>query len=184
VTPAGRRRPAVPRVRLRPPVGSDRDAYLAAMLASRRFHHPWVSPATTPAGFERLVARVRDDRQSPQLVCRCEDDAIVGWFNVSEIIRGPLSSAFLGYGAVAEHAGRGYMSEGLQLLLRHAFDELGLHRLEANIQPANETSIALVRRAGFVREGLSVRYLKIRGRWRDHERWAIRSEQWRDQRRA
>jgi [ribosomal protein S5]-alanine N-acetyltransferase len=152
------------------------------MLASRRLHRPWVSPAVTPEGFDRLLARVRDDRQSPQLVCRRDDDAIVGWFNISEIIRGPLSSAFLGYGAVAEHAGRGYMTEGLQLLLRHAFHELGLHRLEANIQPTNKASIALVRRAGFVREGFSVRYLKVRGRWRDHERWAIRSEQWPDRR--
>ena len=71
------------------------------------------------------------------------------------------------------------MSEGLGLLLRLAFRRLRLHRLEANIQPGNAQSIALVRRAGFRREGLSPRYLKIGGRWRDHERWAITVEEWR-----
>ena len=57
------------------------------------------------------------------------------------------------------------------------------HRLEANIQPDNAASIALVKRAGFVSEGLAERYLKIGGRWRDHEHWVIRSEQWRERRR-
>jgi ribosomal-protein-alanine N-acetyltransferase len=71
------------------------------------------------------------------------------------------------------------MTEGLQLVLRRAFTEFGLHRLEANIQPGNSASIALVRRCGFVHEGFSERYLKIGGRWRDHERWAIRADQWR-----
>jgi ribosomal-protein-alanine N-acetyltransferase len=70
------------------------------------------------------------------------------------------------------------MSEGLELLLRHVFRSLRLHRVEANIQPANAPSIALVRRAGFRLEGRSPRYLKIGGRWRDHERWAITREDW------
>jgi [ribosomal protein S5]-alanine N-acetyltransferase len=67
----------------------------------------------------------------------------------------------------------------MELLLAHAFTDLGLHRVEANIQPGNQRSIALVRRAGFVKEGFSEAYLKIGGEWRDHERWAIRVEQWR-----
>jgi ribosomal-protein-alanine N-acetyltransferase len=74
------------------------------------------------------------------------------------------------------------MREGLELVLARAFTELRLHRLEANIQPGNHASIALVRGAGFVREGYSERYLKIGGRWRDHERWALRVEQWRARR--
>jgi ribosomal-protein-alanine N-acetyltransferase len=69
------------------------------------------------------------------------------------------------------------MTEGVRLVMRHAFGPLGLHRLEANIQPANTASLALVRRLGFRREGLSPRYLKIGGRWRDHERWAMLSDE-------
>ena len=68
------------------------------------------------------------------------------------------------------------MHDGLRLVLRFAFGPLGLHRLEANIQPGNESSVALVKGAGFRLEGYSPRYLKIAGRWRDHERWAILSE--------
>ncbi|MET0167931.1 MAG: GNAT family protein, partial [Vicinamibacterales bacterium] len=61
----------------------------------------------------------------------------------------------------------------LHAVIRHAFLSLKLHRLEANIQPGNTKSIALVRACGFAKEGYSLRYLKIGGRWRDHERWAI-----------
>lgn len=114
----------------------------------------------------------------PVLACRREDGAITGVLTVSEIVRRSFQSAYLGYGAVAAFAGQGYMTEALALVLRVAFAELRLHRLEANIQPANERSIALVRRCGFVLEGTSERYLKVAGRWRDHQRWAIRAEQW------
>jgi ribosomal-protein-alanine N-acetyltransferase len=71
------------------------------------------------------------------------------------------------------------MSEGVALVLQRAFWEQGLHRLEANIQPDNTQSIALVKRLGFRREGFSPRYLKLGGRWRDHERWALLREEWR-----
>jgi len=71
------------------------------------------------------------------------------------------------------------MTEAIALMLRYAFADLRLHRIEANIQPGNVASIALVKRAGFVKEGFSRRYLKIGGRWRDHERWAILAEDWR-----
>ena len=83
----------------------------------------------------------------------------------------------LGYAIGAPYAGEGYMTEGIELVLRHAFGAMGLHRLEANIQPGNEPSIALAKRAGFRLEGFSPRYLKIDGRWRDHERWAILAEE-------
>ena len=92
---------------------------------------------------------------------------------------GNLRSAYLGYYAGASFIGQGHMSEGLRLVLRRAFGVLRLHRLEANIQPKNHASIRLVRRAGFRREGFSPRYLKILGRWRDHERWAITAEAFR-----
>ena len=91
-------------------------------------------------------------------------------------MRGPFRSAYLGYYAFVAHQGRGHMSEGLRLVLRRAFGRLGLHRVEANVHPGNTSSRALVRRLGFRREGFSRRYLKVAGRWRDHERWALLRE--------
>jgi ribosomal-protein-alanine N-acetyltransferase len=108
-----------------------------------------------------------------------ENGDLVGVINVSEIVRGPFRSAYLGYYAFVPHAGRGYMTEGLTLALRWAFRGLRLHRVEANIQPGNQASRALVRGLGFRREGFSRRYLKVAGRWRDHERWALVAEDWR-----
>lgn len=173
-----RGRQAKPRVLVRPPAPDDRREYLTGMRASRRLHRHW-APVPTEESFDRLLRCAEDERYEPGLVCRVEDAAIVGLININEIVRGTFQSGYLGYAAVAAYAGQGYMREGLELVLARAFVDLGLHRLEANIQPDNQASIALVRGAGFVREGFSERYLKIGGRWRDHERWAIRVEQWR-----
>jgi [ribosomal protein S5]-alanine N-acetyltransferase len=164
------------RVLLRTPARSDEDEFIAQMRASRGLHRPWLYPPLTRASYRAYLDRIEDDRHEGFLACRRADSAMVGWLNVSEIVRGPFQSAYLGYGAVAPFAGKGYMSEALRLLVRHAFSTMRLHRLEANIQPANRASIALVKRCGFEREGYSPRYLKIGGRWRDHERWAIRAD--------
>jgi ribosomal-protein-alanine N-acetyltransferase len=167
------------RVALRTPTISDQDDFIAAMRASRRLHRPWIYMPETPERYAQYVTRADDPRFAPFIACRVEDGAIVGFLNISEIVRGAFKSAFVGYGGVAGYAGQGYMTEAMRLLLREAFTTLGLHRLEANIQPGNLPSIALARRCGFELEGFSPRYLKIGGRWRDHERWAIRSETWR-----
>ena len=157
----------------------DRQEFLSLMRASRSFHRPW---ATAPTDDERFDAYLADSRRmdfEAMLVCRYENDSIVGFFNLSQIARGSLQSAYLGYAVGKPYAGHGYMREGLDLALRNAFLTLRLHRIEANIQPGNHASIALARGAGFRREGFSPRYLKIGGRWRDHERWAILAEEWR-----
>jgi len=107
-----------------------------------------------------------------------QDNAIAGAINLSQIFHGGFQSAYLGYFMGAPFAGKGYATEALQLMLRHAFKTLKLHRIEANVQPGNVASIALVQRTGFVREGYSRRYLKICGKWRDHERWAIIADDW------
>ena len=167
------------RVFLRPPARGDREEFVALMRASRSFHRPW---ATAPTDDERFTAYLADARRpdfEAMLVCRLEDGAIVGFFNLSQIARGSLQSAYLGYAVGKRYARHGYMREALELVLRNAFDNLRLHRIEANIQPDNQASIALARGAGFRREGFSPRYLKISGRWRDHERWAILAEDWR-----
>jgi [ribosomal protein S5]-alanine N-acetyltransferase len=172
------------RVLLRPPEHADAAEFTARMKASRRHHAGWIAMPTTEAAFSVYVERNASSSREMFLACRRADGAIVGFFNIGEIIRGGLQQGFLGYGGVAEFAGQGYMTEGMQLVLGQAFGPLKLHRLEANIQPGNTASIALARRAGFVKEGFSERYLKVGGRWRDHERWAIRAELWRELRRS
>jgi ribosomal-protein-alanine N-acetyltransferase len=167
------------RVFLRSPEAGDLREFVALMRASRSFHRPW---ATAPTDNDRFAAYLADDLRDDfegMLVCRQEDLAIVGFFNLSQIVRRALQSAYLGYAVGKPYAGQGYMREGLELVLWRAFTDLRLHRIEANIQPGNLASIALARGAGFHREGFSPRYLKIAGRWRDHERWAILADDWR-----
>jgi len=112
------------------------------------------------------------------LVYRRSDDALLGVFNFSEIVRGAFRSSYLGYFGFAPHSKQGYMTEGMALALDVAFRKLKLHRVEANIQPTNARSIALAARIGFTREGFSRRYIKIAGRWRDHVRYAMLAEDW------
>lgn len=107
------------------------------------------------------------------LVFRHADDGLVGVFNITNIVRGAFQSGYLGYYVFAGHERQGLMRKGLEAVVRFAFKNLELHRLEANIQPTNVASIALVKACGFLQEGYSPRYLKIDGHWRDHERWAI-----------
>jgi ribosomal-protein-alanine N-acetyltransferase len=164
---------------LRGPTRADEGEFVAAMQASRALHQPWLYAPQSPEDFREYLVRGLRPTSEFFLACRLEDNAIVGFLNLSEIVRGSFQSAYLGYGAVAAFAGQGYMTDALRLLLEEAFERLRLHRVEANIQPGNAASISLVRRSGFRLEGLSPRYLKIGGRWRDHERWAILSEDWR-----
>jgi ribosomal-protein-alanine N-acetyltransferase len=170
------------RVFLRSPARDDEHEFIEAMQASRSLHRPWLYAPQTPEDFREYLVRAMRPSTEFFLARRKEDDAITGFLNLSEIVRGSFQSAYLGYGAVATCAGQGYMTEALGLLLKEAFTTLGLHRIEANIQPENKASIALVQRGGFQLEGLSPRYLKIGGRWRDHERWAILSEDWKTKR--
>ena len=166
------------RVFLRPPVENDAHEFTALNLESAWFHRGLVSPPTDKAQFDDYLLRCRRPDGASFLICRTQDRAIAGAINLSQIFRGGFQNAYLGYFIGASFAGKGYGTEALQLMLRYAFKELRLHRLEANIQPGNVASIALVKHAGFVREGYSKRYLKICGKWRDHERWAMIAENW------
>ncbi len=164
---------------MRAPTADDRDELVALNRASRRFHRGWTSPPVTPEGYGEHLERCGREDFVGLLICRRQDGAIVGSAELGQIVRGPFQNAYLGYYVGAPFAGRGYMTEGLRLVLDHAFGKLRLHRVEANVQPSNKASLALVERLGFTREGYSRRYLKIGGRWRDHERWAMLAEDWR-----
>jgi ribosomal-protein-alanine N-acetyltransferase len=167
------------RVFLRSPTKKDQAEYLALNRRSALFNRGLASPPTRPEEFLAYLDRSRLDTTACFLICRRADGVIMGSISASQIFRGPFQSAYLGYHIGAEFARQGYMTEALALMLRHVFGKLKLHRVEANIQPGNVASLTLVQRAGFVKEGFSRRYLKIGGRWRDHERWTLLVEEWR-----
>ena len=167
------RRDATQRVQLQNPAEADGAEVTRLMRESRHFHHPWVSAPCDMPAWRRYLARLERDNEAGFLIRRRFDDALCGIANLNIITYEALCSAYLSYYAVAGLAGQGYMKEGLQLVIRHAFGTLDLHRLEANIQPGNENSVRLVESLGFECEGYSPRFLRINGRWRDHERWAL-----------
>jgi [ribosomal protein S5]-alanine N-acetyltransferase len=166
------------RVTLRVLERSDREAFLALARESRELHRPWTYPPERSDQFDDLYARSRRDDFACLVACLTEEErAIAGVFTISQIVRGAFQSAYLGYYAHQRYAGRGLMREAMEQVLDHAFGPLALHRLEANIQPDNQPSIALARGAGFRLEGFSPRYLLIGGQWRDHERYAITADE-------
>lgn len=160
-------------VYLRQPQADDCAAFLKAVRTSRILHRPWIKAPATTAEFRAYLKKMERPENRAYLVCRRDTREIAGVINLTNIILGAFRSGYLGYYAFAGHERRGLMCAGLKAVTRHAFGALQLHRLEANVQPGNAASIALVRACGFGLEGYSPRYLKIGGRWCDHQRWAI-----------
>jgi ribosomal-protein-alanine N-acetyltransferase len=161
------------RVTLRPITVHDQDEFLELARASVDLHHPMSLP-TTPQEFQTYLRRFDDPLSAEGLLVYVRDTgAMAGNININSIIRGRLQSGSLAYAAFAPTAGQGYMSESLGLVLRYAFEQLRLHRLEAQIRPDNHASLKLVKRHGFRYEGFSPDLLFIDGAWRDYERWAI-----------
>ncbi len=132
------------------------------------------------APFELLteVLLSRGERQSISRLQKLMLQLTVHFFNVREIVLCVFQSAYLGYFAVKAYEAKGYMSAALKLVLEQVFTSLGLHRIEANIQPNNIASLHLAQANGFKKEGYSPRYLKVDGEWCDHERWAMTYEDW------
>ena len=161
------------------PTEHRRAQVLEALRRSRSLHRPWVYAPLTDEGYDRWLERQAGDEFEGFLILRRSDEALVGVCNLTQIVRDPVQGAVIGFGAVEGYAGRGYMRAGVGLVLSQAFGRLRLHRIEANVQPGNRASKALVSSLGFVCEGYSERFVKVGGRWRDHERWAIRAELWR-----
>ncbi len=164
-------------ITLAPAARTDAAALIAANVASRPMHHPWARPFTDRAGFEAWFGQTLTGPNVSLVAREAATGRLCGVVNITQIVWGGFQSAYLGYYGLAGATGRGLMTQALVASARHAFGPLGLHRLEANIQPDNQRSIALARRAGFRLEGFSPRYLFIDGAWRDHERWALLADE-------
>lgn len=161
------------RIEIERPTPLREQEFLDAVRYSRKLHRGLVAPPLNAEGYRAYLNGLRADNREGFFVIVKQTDALAGVITISEIVRGTFQSAYLGYYALQPHAGEGYLREGLERVIAHAFGKLKLHRLEANIQPRNQRSLALAKGLGFKREGYSPRYLKVCGRWRDHERWAL-----------
>ena len=162
---------------IREPNIEDKNKFILAMQRSHSFHHPWIKSPQTEEEFEQYIHRSQQDSEKYFLACDILGN-IIGVFNISGIILGAFQSAYMGFYVVVDYAGQGYMSRGLKLVLKTIFEEIKLHRIEANIQPDNPRSINLVKAHNFRKEGYSPRYLNINNQWCDHERWALTYEDW------
>jgi ribosomal-protein-alanine N-acetyltransferase len=147
---------------------------------SRKFYKGLIDTPETIEKFKAYVERNESEANECFVICRVADEKIVGAVNLSQIFRRSFQNAYLGYSLGVRYVGNGFMTEAVELILRFAFKDLKLHRIEANVQPENLPSIAVLRRCGFTREGFSRKYLKVAGKWRDHERFAIIKEDWRN----
>jgi ribosomal-protein-alanine N-acetyltransferase len=180
------------RVTLRPLVIGD----FAAWQDVRRRSHDWLTkwePRRPPG-----TPDVTDSRSAFAARCRARDrerqlgtgygfgifdgDRFCGEININGVQRGPFQSAYVGYWIDEAAAGQGLVPEAVVVLCRHAFEELGLHRLQIAIIPRNRASRRVVEKLDLRDEGTAVRYLEINGVWEDHVRYAITAEEWRDRR--
>ncbi len=166
---------------------ADVDPYIRATLQSSRRLREW-NPVD-PYGLPSLLRAASGYHRTLLIHARQAegDHDLVGKVNVTNVVRGRALSGTLGYDAFDPYAGRGLFAEGLRLVVDVAFTQeprgLGLHRLEANVQPGNVRSAGVLRGIGFRREGFSPSYLLMptsRGsdEWRDHDRYAVTRAEW------
>lgn len=176
------------RLLLRPLAETDRVEYLRMEAASEAHSRPWLpapDPALTPGErFTRaLEVHLREEKAGTALrrIGILDDGRIATIVSLSQIFRGPFLSCYAGWRTSAECIGQGLCTESMRALLDIAFaeppDGLGLHRVQANIIPANSASLRVAAKLGMRREGLALRYLKIDGRWQDHIMFAILADE-------
>ena len=149
------------------------EEFAAAAARSKSLHRSWVHPPTDVDTARVLLLRRQGPSDFGYLIHELESGKLAGFIDVTNIVRGNFQSAYIGFYMFKGFERRGYMNWALAEIIRRAWRDLKLHRLEANIQPGNAASIGLVSKLGFTKEGYSPRYLKIGARWRDHERWAM-----------
>ena len=166
---------------LRTPQMSDYSAWAELRAQSREFLTPWeplwATDELSRASFRRRVRHylrdLREDVGYALFIFAVSTRTMVGGLTLCNVRRGVTQSCMLGYWIGAKFANRGYMTAALSTVIPFVFDSLELHRLEAACLPSNTASIRLLERAGFKREGLARRYLRINGEWQDHLLYAL-----------
>ncbi|HVK72712.1 MAG TPA: GNAT family N-acetyltransferase [Kofleriaceae bacterium] len=173
-------RPEITSGRLRLWVHGPDDAHVVSQYFQRNRHHlaRWSPP--TPDGFytepywirrgEKNLIDARDGKAFRFAIVWKDNPAgdLLGTISLTEIVRGPLQQAYLGYGLDERAQGKGIMTEAVRVACAWAFDVQRLHRVSANYMPTNERSAEVLRRCGFTVVGYARDYLFINGAWRDH----------------
>jgi ribosomal-protein-alanine N-acetyltransferase len=180
-----------PRVLLRPLKGNDFDAWHEVRTRSRDWLEPWEplpepgapDPVTDHEAFRARCGaweRQRHFDSAYGFGMFLLDGTFIGEVSLGSVQRGPFQSAFVGYWVDSAYAGQGLMPEAVAVIMRHGYEDLGLHRIEAAIVPRNIASRRVVEKIGMREEGLAERFLQIRGVWEDHVRYAMTREEWDD----
>lgn len=151
------------------------------LLDNRDFLKPW-EPLRTKNYFEidnikslinSQITESKSQRGFSLGIFVNNDSTLIGQVTISNIVYGPFLSCFLGYKLGEKFTGNGYMSEAIKLVIDICFNEYKLHRIEANVMPRNLKSSNVLKRLNFKNEGLSHDYLKINGKWEDHNHYVI-----------
>lgn len=127
--------------------------------------------------IEESITQSKADNRYSFGIFLIETDALIGSISLTEILRGPLQSSIVGYSLDKQHNGKGYTTEAVKLVVDFAFKELKLHRIEAGVMPHNIRSMRVLEKAGFHKEGIAVKNVKINGKWQDHQVLAIVAEE-------
>ena len=178
-----------PRVTLRPLDAIDHDAWRTIRRRSREWVEPWEplpelgtpDPVDDAEAFRSRCGAWERQRQFDTAYgfgLFLRDGTLIGEVSLGSVLRGPFQSCFIGYWIDVDHAGHGYVPEGVVLVIRYGFETLRLHRLEAAIVPRNTKSRRVAEKIGLRDEGTARRFLQIRGVWEDHVRYAITIEEW------
>ena len=146
---------------------------MANIRRSRALHRSWVQVPTSAKAFQRYVQDMNTADDQAYVAIRIDTRERVGVIELQDIFRGDFQNAYLIYYVFEGQQHKGFMKAAVQQVIAKAFGPMKLHRLEANIQSNNAASIAVIKACGFEKEGLSRRFLRKNGEWRDHERWSL-----------
>lgn len=157
-----------------PVTWKDMDEYLAGVQRSEELHRDLVWAPSTEGEFKLWFDSLGENKFGGVLTVPSQ--GVVGFININDILRHPYHKGVLGFGMFFPHNRKGFMTQGLALAIQYAWQNLGLHRLEADVQPTNVPSQRVLIMNGFELEALSKKYVQMDGIWLDHYRFSLLNE--------
>lgn len=163
---------------------SDAEAYVKLHTNNREFfqsyapkrNEDYFTVETQKKIIEDNIEQSENDTKYSFGIFLKETDELIGNIALTEVLRGPLQSCYVGYYLDERCNGKGYMTEAVKLVVDYAFKELVLHRIEAGVMPHNLRSMKVLEKAGFHKEGIAKKNVMINGVWQDHQVLAIVAE--------